>query len=87
MPQVIMKCQPAGKRNSGRPVTSLLHCNIETGDGHAARIWKHDDDDNDDNDNDDDIRQSTLRINDIVYILVDLMKRPRDPLGTFMLLC
>ena len=63
MRQVIMKCQPAGKRNSGRPITSLLHCIIETGEGHEACPRKHDD-----NDGDDDIRQSTLRKNDIVYV-------------------
>jgi len=72
MPQVIMKCQPAGKSNSGRPLTSLLHCNTETGKGHETCPWKHDNDDDDndddyddydddDDDDDDDIRQSTLR--------------------------
>ena len=54
MPRVIMKCQPAGKRNSGRPLTSLLHCNTETAKGHETCPWKHDNDD-------DDIRQGTLR--------------------------
>jgi len=36
MPHVIMKCQPAGRRNSGRPLTILLHYNTETGKGHET---------------------------------------------------
>ena len=75
MPQINKKCQPAGERNSGRPVTSLLHCNTET-----DCPWKHDNDD-------DDIRQSALRKNDEVDILLGLMQIPRYPLGIPMLLC
>jgi hypothetical protein len=55
--QTIMKYQPAGKRNPGRPLKRLLDCGVETGTGHETCHWNCDDDDDydyDDNDDDDD---------------------------------
>jgi hypothetical protein len=46
----VMRHQPAGQMNPGRPVKGLPDCYTETGTGHGARSWQLNDDDDDDDD-------------------------------------
>jgi len=42
VPHDIMNYQAIGKRNSGRPLKSLLDSDIETGNGHLAYVPEYD---------------------------------------------